>query len=242
MKRFLSFVALLSVLVPVLGQQGSPILLNFGKSRDIENQSWSICQDNYNVMLFANRKGILMFDGEEYQNIRVPVIPYAMQKDPSTGKIYIGGDNTFGFLEKIENGEYRYFPFPSDSIPSGIITRIFFDGKSAWFYGEQSIIRYDLETGQRSLRLDSKPGNLFSGMMITPKNTFVNVSGKGLFRIEADTLFPIVTGYLTEKSDILFALPYNANFSLVGLSDGSVSLFDGIKYYPYQLKEIGRAS
>jgi serine phosphatase RsbU (regulator of sigma subunit) len=239
MKRALLFIALVSVMVPVFAQQGSPILSNFGKSRDIENQNWAICQDDCNVMLFANRKGILTFDGEEYQNVRIPVIPYAMQKDPSSGRIFIGGDNTFGYLSRDETGEYRYYPLPSDSLPTGIATRILFDDKKAWFYGEQSIIRYDLETGQRTLRLDSKPGNLFSGMMVTSKNTFINVTGKGLYRIEGDTLFPIVTGYLTEKSEILFSLPYNSTYSLVGLSDGTLSLFDGIKYIPFQLNDNG---
>ncbi|TAL62737.1 MAG: hypothetical protein EPN88_13035, partial [Bacteroidetes bacterium] len=54
-----------------------------------------------------------------------------------------------------------------------------------------------------------------------------------------DTLFPIVTGYLTEKTDILFSLPYNKNLVLLGMSDGKLSLFDGIKYYDYQIKDDG---
>ena len=76
-------------------------------------------------------------------------------------------------------------------------------------------------------------------MFITPKNTFINVMNKGLFRLESDTLFPIVTGYLTEKTDILFSFPYNNNMVLLGLSDGKFSLFDGIKYYDYQIKDDG---
>ena len=76
-------------------------------------------------------------------------------------------------------------------------------------------------------------------MFVTPKNTFINVLNKGLYRLESDTLFPIVTGYLTENVDILFALPYNNRMVLVGLSDGRLSLFDGIKYYDYNIKDDG---
>jgi serine phosphatase RsbU (regulator of sigma subunit) len=239
MKRIFSLAFLLSLLLQIDAQKGSPMLSNFIQSRNIENQSWAICQDDNLVMLFANRKGILTFDGEEWQTIRIPAIPYALQKNPQNGKIYIGGDNSFGYLEKNATGGYQYISLPGDSLPSGIITRIIFNGSSAWFYGDQTIIRYNLDSRKQDLRLDSKPGDSFSGMMVTPKNTFINVSGKGLFRLESDTLFPIVTGYLTEKTDILFSLPYNSNLVLVGLSDGSVSLFDGIKYYNYQVKDDG---
>ncbi len=239
MKRIFSFVLMFSVLLEINAQKGSPMLSNFIQNRNIENQSWAICQDDNLVMLFANRKGIITYDGEDYQTIRIPAIPYSIQRNPKDGRIYIGGDNSFGYLEKSETGGYRYLSLPGDSSPSGIITQIIFDGPSAWFYSDQAIIRYNLESRKKDLRLDSKPGSPFSGMMVTPKNTFINVYGKGLFRLESDTLFPIVTGYLTEKTDLLFSLPYNSRLVLVGFSDGSTYLFDGIKYYNYTVKDKG---
>jgi len=49
-------------------------------------------------MFFANRKGILMFDGEEWTTLKIPSIPYSMQRNPFDGKIYIGGDNKLGYI------------------------------------------------------------------------------------------------------------------------------------------------
>ena len=121
----------------------------------------------------------------------------------------------------------------------GLITKIIFNDSLVWFYGEKTISRYNFKTGKLELRLNSEPGIPFTGMFITPKNTFINVMNKGLYRLESDTLFPIVTGYLTEKADILFSLPYNQKMVLVGLSDGKLSLFDGIKYYDYQIQDDG---
>jgi hypothetical protein len=54
-------------------------------------------------------------------------------------------------------------------------------------------------------------------MFVTPENTFINILNKGLHRIESDTLFPIVTGYLTENTEVLFSLPHNQDLVLVGL-------------------------
>jgi serine phosphatase RsbU (regulator of sigma subunit) len=227
------------IITAAIGQQGSPLLTHFIESREIENQSWAVCQDVDNIMLFANRKGILAFDGQDWESIRIPVIPYAMLKNPWNSTIYVGGENNYGFLEKDPSGRYRYVSLSGDSTDSGIITRIIFNDSLAWFYSDRSVSRYNLSNNTLELRLKSPSGNPFTGMIITPKNTFINVYEKGLHRLESDTLFPIVTGYLTEQTDILFSLPYDNRLVLVGQSNGNISLFDGIKYYDYAIKDDG---
>ncbi|MDQ1296553.1 MAG: hypothetical protein QG611_531 [Bacteroidota bacterium] len=239
MKRIIFLLCILFILQAIEGQQGSPLLTHYAESRNIENQSWAICQDDNQVMLFANRKGINTFDGEEWKSVKIITIPYAMQKNPADNRIYVGGENNYGYLEKTLAGSYKYNSLSGDSSETGLTTRIFFSESGVWFYGEQSILRYNPRTKKTDLRFDSKHGNPFSGMVITPSNIYINVRNKGLFRIESDTLFPIVTGYLTEKLDILFALSYNKNLVLVGLSDGNIALFDGMKYYPYRIKDDG---
>jgi hypothetical protein len=57
--------------------------------------------------------------------------------------------------------------------------------------------------------------------------------------VESDTLFPIVTGYLLEKEEVMFSLPYDQKMVLLGLGNGKLSLFDGIKFYDYQIKDDG---
>jgi len=56
MKRFVSLVSVIFILASAFAQRGSPLLTHYTESRDIENQNWAICQDEYEVMLFANRK------------------------------------------------------------------------------------------------------------------------------------------------------------------------------------------
>jgi serine phosphatase RsbU (regulator of sigma subunit) len=239
MKNIFLLVLFLFIGCSLTAQEGAPMLTHFKESREIENQSWAICQDINHVMLFANRKGVLSFDGQDWLSVRIPTIPFSMQANPSDGKIYIGGDNCYGFLEKDLTGMYKYVSLTRDTSGIGIITRIIFNDSLAWFYGEQSISRYNIDNGKLELRLNSKNDNPFTGMFVISGNTFINVMNKGLFRLESDTLFPIVTGYLTEEIDILFSLPYNKRMVLVGLSNGKLSLFDGIKYYDYQIRDDG---
>jgi serine phosphatase RsbU (regulator of sigma subunit) len=239
MKRTVSLVFILFIFTAASAQQGSPLLTHFIESREVENQSWAVCQDENQVMLFANRKGILAFDGQEWRTIRISTIPFAMQKNPANGKIYIGGDNNFGLLEKDETDTYQYISLSGDSADTGIITRIVFNDSLAWFYSDQSIVRFNLETNKQELHLSAKPGLPFTGIFVSREDTYVNVFNKGLHRIDSDTLFPIVTGYLTENVDILFSLPYNINLVLLGRSDGTLVLFDGIKYFDYPVKDDG---
>jgi serine phosphatase RsbU (regulator of sigma subunit) len=228
-------------IIPVIfSREGSPYLTHFATSSDVENQNWAICQDVDKVMLFANRKGIIAFDGKYLDYIKMPTIPYAMQANPADGKIYIGGEGSFGYIERDMMGTYKYKSLAENLLSNGgLITRIIFNGHFAWLYGEQSITRFNLETGKPELELPASRQNPFTGMIVMPGNTFINVYKKGLFRVESDTLFPIVTGYLTEEVDILFSLPYSEKMVLIGLSNGMLSLFDGIKYYRFYVSDDG---
>jgi serine phosphatase RsbU (regulator of sigma subunit) len=222
-----------------MGQEGAPLLTSFKESSEPENQSWAICQDDNNVMLFANRRGILTFDGQGWSFIPIPTIPYSLKYNPAEKKVFLGGYNNYGYLERDEKGIYRYFSISGDSSAVGLISRIIFTDSTVYFYGEESISRHDIKTGKLELRLRQKENETFAGMFITPKNTFINIFSKGLYRLQSDTLFPIVTGYMSDDYEILFSLPYDKNLVLLGKSNGDLSLFDGIKYYDYPIKDEG---
>lgn len=241
MKQLFSFFVLLFFVRSVMAQDGAPLLTHFRQNRETENQSWAICQDRNKVMLFANRKGILSFDGEEWSPIRIQLTPFSMEMNPFDKRIYIGGENDYGYLEKDLKGFYRYFSLKSDSTDVGVISRIIFNDSIACFFGDRSVSNYNFRTGKSLYRILSE-GAPFTGVFMNPRNTFVNVEGKGLFRVEKDTLFPIVSGYLTENTGILFSLNYNNDLVLIGFDNNKLSLFDGMKYYDYPILDDGYLS
>lgn len=242
MRRLFHYsILLLFFFSSVSGQVGAPLLTHFEESRDIENQNWAICQDEDRVMLFANRKGILSFDGEEWLPLKISVIPFAMQMNPFNRKIFIGGHNCYGYIEKQQSGKYRYVSL-SDSANIGLITKIIFTDSIAWFYGEKTINRYNLSTDKLEMRLNSPPGTSFSGMFLISQNIFVQGNGKNLFLIKNDTLTPFISRDPVNKKNILFSLPYDKDFVLIGFGDGKMSLFDGTRYYDYQIKDDGYIS
>lgn len=179
----------------VFAQNGTPYITHYKEIREIENQNWSICQDKENNMLFANRRGIIIFDGSHWDIIKLPYIPFVVRKNPFNDIVYVGTNNNYGYLQKDNKGFYQYISLSKDTADIGVITKIIFSGSTIFFYGENSITRYQLDKPEKSVRWYSKMSNPFTGLFITPKNTFINFYDKGLYRIESDTLFPIVTGY-----------------------------------------------
>ena len=239
MKKLLSLLSLLLIVFTIRAQQGAPLLTNFKESSEIENQSWAICQDDNNVMLFANRRGILTFDGQSWNFIPIPTIPYTIRYNLQEKKVYVGGENNYGYMARDDKGIYRYFSMSGEAAQLGLISKIIFTDSSVYFYGELSISRHDIKLGKLELRLNQDIKEPFTGMFITSKNTFINVLSKGLYRLESDTLFQIVTGYLTKDEEILFSLPYSNNMVLLGKSNGNLSLFDGIKFSDYLIRDEG---
>lgn len=242
-KYFLISVLLVFPLFASIAQtgppQGAPLLTHYGDKRDIENQSWAICQDENNVMMFANRRGISTFDGQSEGLIQIPTIPGSLGYCNTNRRVYVGGENNYGYLNRDEKGNYLFVSLLKERDGIGLITKIIFTDTTVYFYGEQSISRHNLQTGELEMRLYMKDNNPFTGMFNTQKNTFINVSSGGLYRLESDTLFPIVTGYKLENEEVLFSLPYDDKMVLLGLGNDSLYLFDGIRFIPYRIEDDG---
>jgi len=66
-------------------------------------------------MLFANRRGILTFDGQNWNSIPIPAIPYSLKYNAQERKVYVGGENNYGYLQGMIKGSYRYFSISGDS-------------------------------------------------------------------------------------------------------------------------------
>jgi serine phosphatase RsbU (regulator of sigma subunit) len=238
MKKAFSVLFFLSVFLVIKAQEGIPLLTHYMASREIENQSWAIAQDENKVMLFANRKGILSFDGGEWTPLRIPVLPYSLKMDPFDYRIYYGGENDYGYIEKSQMGTYVYRSL-SDSAEVGQITKILLNDSIIWFYSAKTITKYNASEGNNQHHFRSAPGQLFSGMFIAGGNAYVNLSGKGLHLISNDTIIPFPSGSTTAGREILFSLPYDGKLVLVGTDEGRLMLFDGQKFRDYQAGDDG---
>lgn len=233
------FALLFSFSASLYSQSGGVFLTHFSESRQAEDQNWAICQDSYNIMLFANRRGVATYDGYHWNLLMLPVIPYTMVYHESAGRVYIGGENGYGYLSRNENGIYEYTPIEADTAVTGIVSSVVFTGSSIFFLSPQLIVKH--AAGDLSVEALIRAGNdeSFSGMFALGDDIFVSTWENGLYRLDGETLVPLVTGYMTARDEILFALPFDARRVLIGLGSNSIHLFDGTEFMNWEPDDNG---
>jgi len=64
--RFIFAIILTINPLRVNSQEGNPFFTNIKLPVGVDNQNWAIAQNEEGVMFFANRKGILSYDGLEW--------------------------------------------------------------------------------------------------------------------------------------------------------------------------------
>src|ERR1041384_1962648 len=97
-----SILSLLLVLAAHLsfGQTGNYLLTHYSpKDEEIDHVSFDIAQDNKGVLYFANKAGILEFDGRNWNIITTPAPIYTVTVTED-GTVYGGGLSGFGRVTK----------------------------------------------------------------------------------------------------------------------------------------------
>ena len=73
-------------------------------------QNWSIDQDKKGNIYFANNSGLIQFDGSTWRKYALPNnTAIRSLKIDDSGKIFVGGNNEFGYFKPNEKGELKYF-------------------------------------------------------------------------------------------------------------------------------------
>lgn len=95
---------------PAEHKLGTPKIIHFNRSDfKADPQFWTMCENSDGTLIFGNNDGALVFDGEHWQKIYLSnnssVRGIVKTKK---GKIYVGGYNEFGTLQKNKFGNYYY--------------------------------------------------------------------------------------------------------------------------------------
>lgn len=90
--------------------KGTPRIIHYSrKDFNGDPQIWDMTQGPDGIMYFGNNDGTLIFDGARWQILQIPNNSSIRSlKTTKDGKIYIGGFNDFGTIEKDEYGNYSY--------------------------------------------------------------------------------------------------------------------------------------
>jgi DNA-binding CsgD family transcriptional regulator/preprotein translocase subunit YajC len=112
MKNLL-LIVLINLSVSILRAQnpiGLPQIVNYSNTTYKGGiQNWDIQQDKSGIMYFANNEGLLTFNGRYWKLYPLPnkTIIRSLKIDTS-GRIYVGGQDEFGYFYPDQNGVLKY--------------------------------------------------------------------------------------------------------------------------------------
>ena len=218
------------------GQEGTPLITNFtfGET-SIDNESWAMAQDFDGQMLFANRRGIVTFDGIKWNTISTPSVPLSLYYDPVLSKILVGCKNSIGFLQKKENGVYKYVQLAKDKKNVGNVEQIASVNEDIYFYSSSCVTRFSLKT-KKFKQWEAAEGEPYKGFILNNDNVYVNISKLGLHQLKENLKVPVKGGDKFSENKILFNFRYSRAQSLIGVDNDSLYLFNGIQIsaYPFE--------
>ncbi|MEJ2546035.1 MAG: hypothetical protein P8Y99_18385, partial [Calditrichaceae bacterium] len=96
---------------------GIPYIKNYGhKIYGQHEQNWAVAQNNRGIMYFGNSHGLLEYDSQNWRFIKTqsPNIVRSLFADDQN-RIYVGGYNYFGYVDKDSSNNLAYFSL-SDNI------------------------------------------------------------------------------------------------------------------------------
>lgn len=129
-----------------------PFYQNFSKNDySGENQNWSVAQDNFGNMFFANNHNILKYNGAFWQKLKYPKQTVIRSVFADGDRLYCGSYKEFGYWKADENLEYKYHSLTENKNlfskqSSEEIWKIFKFGNKIYFQSFNTI--YILDSGK----------------------------------------------------------------------------------------------
>ena len=201
-------------------------------------QVWTILQDHRGLMYFGVSGGdVLEYDGVSWRKIDTGMeIARSLAIDES-GKIWVGGNGGFGYLEPDAAGTLHYASL-LDKVPENDrgftdVWQTLVTPKGIFFRSFEKLFRWQGET-IHVWRPAS--GSRFQALSAVRGHIYTDQNGAGLQEIVGDDLRVVPGGEAYRDSSKLFLLPYDDNHLLVSQRDGLLSLYDGQKVTPFPTK------
>ena len=215
---------------------GNPFITNYNLDLDVNDQIWVIQQDRDGVMLFGSKKGVIVFDGREWSLVRMSAVPLVMTRLENTGKILVGCDNDYGFLEKDKKGLYKYVSLSSKELHPGDITDIEVTNDAVYFYSENALIQLEKSNLVYQSSWYAEKEEIYDGIVRYKNQIYIKVKGKGIYKTQISHKKKLVkkTDVLSTER-ILFNFPFSDNSTIIGTDSNRLFLFNGKNLQRYNI-------
>lgn len=191
-------------------------------------QFWAMCENEDGTLIFGNNDGAIVFDGEHWQQINLPNNSSirSILKSKS-GKIYVGGYNEIGTLQKNTFGKYFY---------KSLIYELHLEGKNLenlWQIHElddrliyRSFTELILITGNTVIQIPANKSFVYSEKV--NNNYFVQDLDFGLYKLNKESLrLELLFSPLSISNEDLASILPTPNPNIITLIAKSGTVYQG---------------
>ena len=197
-------------------------------------QNWAITQAPDGTMFFANGKGVLLYDGENWTLLLLPNRGHvrSIAAGPDS-LVYIGGNGDLGIVRRRADGSPEYESWlariPEEDRAFGRVRTTIATGREVWFQANYRIFRWK-DGEQKIWRFENLAHRLFR----IDNKIYLSKPDEGLLELnEQDEFVPVRNGSLLKENRVHSMLPYRGKFLLATRSQGML-IYDGKGLTPFQ--------
>lgn len=213
-----------TLLLNVITARGSyPVVVNYSrKTTGGGTQTWDAVQDSVGRMYFANKNGLLIYNGNEWQLEQIPhgLTIRSSFLDNASRRLYIGSSEELGYFSLNEDSytlNYHSLRTLLGAAPRsfGEVWDIHKLGNTVWFRADKDIFRYD---GHRMLRI-VLPGKISCSALIQG-SLYIAIQGHGLYELRDSRLLPVRGFRKVRDYRIVSLLPFRESVMIVTADHG----------------------
>lgn len=200
--NFLTFLFFQFIVQFAFGQSGNYFLSHYAPTdENIDYLSFDIVQSEKGIIYFANKNGVVEFDGRNWDVIESPGAIYSLAI-ANGNDLYYGGLTGFGKLALGDNGTTIFKSLSAD-ISAGNIFKSKTLGKKVYFLNEGHLYVFNVETQSIELTIDAEPGASFTGMYELDGVLYLADANSALHKLDKGQLIPASFPFL-DGEELLF--------------------------------------
>ena len=202
-------------------EMGSPFTRNYHATEfKAHMQNWAIVQDHRGILYFANKEGVLEYDGSNWNIIKVNRDVSSLDVAPN-GRIYVGAIGDLGVLEPNATGKLEFSSFISKLDTSAKtrnfeeVWKVYATQEGIYFQTNKWLARY--KNGKFKMWYPKKANGFHFSFWVRNSKLYIRESGIGLMELnENDELIVAAGGDMFADEKVYTVLPYDSQRLLIG--------------------------
>lgn len=187
---FLTLVLVGFATVSAWAQSGHYFLTHYKPGSDkINYLSYDIHQDPQGILYFANRAGVLQFDGRTWTQIPAKGAIYALSVTAS-GVLYAGGSAGYGRIRLNDQNQMEYQSLSDSLADSRNVFAAIAIQEEVYFLSESRIYKVDASGASQIVVSTTGTQDYFSGLYRVGESLYVDTDREGIKRLDGTSLVP----------------------------------------------------